>query len=218
MRILLVEDDPQLGDGLTIGLRQAGFAVDWVQDGNAADHALQSEIFDLVVLDLGLPKLSGMEVLSRARGRGQTMPILILTARDATGDKVSGLDAGADDYLVKPIDLDELTARLRALTRRSAGRADPLLTHGSIVVDPAAHSVTLAGQAVELSSREFSLLQMLLESAGRVLTRSQLEQSLYGWRDEPDSNALEVHIHHLRKKLGSDLIRTLRGVGYTIAK
>src|SRR5512145_3110933 len=156
MRILLVEDDPQLGDGLTIGLRQAGFAVDWVQDGMAADHALQSEIFDLVVLDLGLPKLSGMEVLSRARGRGQTMPILILTARDATGDKVSGLDAGADDYLVKPIDLDELTARLRALTRRSAGRADPLLTHGSIVVDPAAHSVTLAGQAVELSSREFS--------------------------------------------------------------
>ncbi len=218
MRILLVEDDPQLGDGLTIGLRQAGFAVDWVQDGNAADHALQSEIFDLVVLDLGLPRLSGMEVLSRARRRGQTMPILILTARDATGDKVSGLDAGADDYLVKPIDLDELTARLRALTRRSAGRADPLLTHGSIVVDPAAHSVTLAGQAVELSSREFSLLQMLLESAGRVLTRSQLEQSIYGWRDEPDSNALEVHIHHLRKKLGSDLIRTLRGVGYTIAK
>ena len=218
MRILLVEDDPQLGDGLTIGLRQAGFAVDWVQDGMAADHALQSEIFDLVVLDLGLPKLSGMEVLSRARRRGQTMPILILTARDATGDKVSGLDAGADDYLVKPIDLDELTARLRALTRRSAGRADPLLTHGAIVVDPAAHSVTLAGQAVELSSREFSLLQMLLESAGRVLTRSQLEQSIYGWRDEPDSNALEVHIHHLRKKLGSDLIRTLRGVGYTIAK
>jgi len=218
MRILLVEDDPQLGDGLTIGLRQAGFAVDWVQDGNAADHALQSEIFDLVVLDLGLPKLSGMEVLSRARGRGQTMPILILTARDATGDKVSGLDAGADDYLVKPIDLDELTARIRALTRRSAGRADPLLTHGNIVVDPAARSVTLGGAAVELSGREFSLLQMLLESAGRVLTRSQLEQSIYGWRDEPDSNALEVHIHHLRKKLGSDLIRTLRGVGYTIAK
>ena len=218
MRILLVEDDPQLGDGLTIGLRQAGFAVDWVQDGNTADHALQSESFDLVVLDLGLPRLSGMEVLSRARGRGQTMPILILTARDATGDKVSGLDAGADDYLVKPIDLDELTARIRALTRRSAGRADPLLTHGNIVVDPAARSVTLGGAAVELSGREFSLLQMLLESAGRVLTRSQLEQSIYGWRDEPDSNALEVHIHHLRKKLGSDLIRTLRGVGYTIAK
>jgi two-component system OmpR family response regulator/two-component system response regulator QseB len=218
MRILLVEDDPQLGDGLTIGLRQAGFAVDWVKDGNSADHALQSETFDLVVLDLGLPRLSGMEVLSRARSRRQTLPVLILTARDATGDKVSGLDAGADDYLVKPVDLDELAARIRALTRRSAGRAAPLLTRGDLALDPAAHSVTLAGASVELSSREFSLLQMLLENAGRVLSRSQLEQSVYGWRDEPDSNALEVHIHHLRKKLGSELIRTLRGVGYTIAK
>ena len=218
MRILLVEDDPQLGDGLTIGLRQAGFAVDWVKDGNSADHALQSETFDLVVLDLGLPRLSGMEVLSRARSRRQTLPVLILTARDATGDKVSGLDAGADDYLVKPVDLDELAARIRALTRRSAGRAAPLLTRGDLTLDPAAHSVTLAGAPVELSSREFSLLQMLLENAGRVLSRSQLEQSVYGWRDEPDSNALEVHIHHLRKKLGSELIRTLRGVGYTIPK
>jgi DNA-binding response OmpR family regulator len=218
MRILLVEDDPQLGDGLTVGLRQAGFAVDWVRDGLTADNALQTEIFDFVVLDLGLPRLSGMEVLSRARSRDQSMPILILTARDATGDKVSGLDAGADDYLVKPIDLDELTARIRALSRRSAGRAAPLLVHGNLTLDPAAHEVRLDGLAVELSSREFSLLQMLLESAGRVLTRSQLEQSMYGWRDEPDSNALEVHIHHLRKKLGSDLIRTLRGVGYTIGK
>ncbi|MGB2903377.1 MAG: response regulator transcription factor [Candidatus Dechloromonas phosphoritropha] len=218
MRILLVEDDPQLGDGLTIGLRQAGFAVDWVKDGNSADQALRSETFDLVVLDLGLPRLSGMEVLSRARSRGQTMPVLILTARDATGDKVSGLDAGADDYLVKPVDLDELTARIRALTRRSAGRAAPLLTHGDIVLDPAAHSITLAGAPVELSVREFSLLQMLLENVGRVLSRTQLEQSVYGWRDEPDSNALEVHIHHLRKKLGSELIRTLRGVGYTISR
>lgn len=218
MRILLVEDDPQLGDGLTIGLRQSGFAVDWLKDGHSADIALQSECFDLLVLDLGLPRLSGMEVLSRARNRGQHLPILILTARDETGDKVSGLDAGADDYLVKPIDLDELTARIRALTRRSAGRAAPLLIHGEISLDPAAHSVSLAGRPVELSSREFSLLQMLLENTGRVLTRSQLEQSLYGWRDEPESNALEVHIHHLRKKLGSDLIRTLRGVGYTIAK
>ena len=218
MRILLVEDDPQLGDGLTIGLRQAGFAVDWVKDSNSADHALQSETFDLVVLDLGLPRLSGMEVLSRARSRRQTLPVLILTARDATGDKVSGLDAGADDYLVKPVDLDELAARIRALTRRSAGRAAPLLTRGDLTLDPAAHSVTLAGAPVELSSREFSLLQMLLENAGRVLSRSQLEQSVYGWRDEPDSNALEVHIHHLRKKLGSELIRTLRGVGYTIPR
>jgi len=218
MRILLVEDDPELGDGLTVGLRQAGFAVDWLRDGNSADQALQSESFDLVVLDLGLPRLSGMDVLSRARARGLTVPILILTARDATGDKVSGLDAGADDYLVKPIDLDELSARIRALTRRSAGRAAPLLTHGELAVDLAAHRVTLAGDEVELSSREYSLLQMLLENAGRVLTRTQLEQSVYGWRDEPDSNALEVHIHHLRKKLGGDLIRTLRGVGYTIPK
>jgi two-component system, OmpR family, response regulator QseB len=218
MRILLVEDDPQLGDGLMVGLRQAGFAVDWVRDGHAADLALSSETFDLVVLDLGLPRLSGMEVLKRARDRGRTAPVLILTARDATGDKVAGLDAGADDYLVKPVDLDELTARIRALTRRSAGRAAPLLTHGDLALDPAAHSVTLAGQPVELASREFALLQMLLESAGRVLTRSQLEQSLYGWGDEPDSNALEVHIHHLRRKLGSELIRTLRGVGYTIPK
>lgn len=218
MRILLVEDDQQLGDGLTIGLRQSGFAVDWLKDGHSADLALQSEAFDLVVLDLGLPRLAGMEVLNRARQRGQTMPILILTARDATGDKVAGLDSGADDFLVKPIDLDELTARIRALTRRSAGRAAPLLIHGELALDPAAHSVTLAGVPVELSSREFPLLQMLLENAGRVLTRSQLEQSIYGWRDEPDSNALEVHIHHLRKKLGNELIRTLRGVGYTIAK
>ena len=218
MRILLVEDDPELGDGLAIGLRQAGFAVDWLRDGHAADLALRDESFDLDVLDLGLPRLSGMEVLKRARDHGQSLPILILTARDATGDKVSGLDAGADDYLVKPIDLDELSARIRALTRRSAGRAAPLLVHGELAIDLAAHRVTLAGQAVELSGREFSLLHMLLENAGRVLSRSQLEQSLYGWHDEPDSNALEVHIHHLRKKLGSELIRTLRGVGYTIPK
>jgi DNA-binding response OmpR family regulator len=218
MRILLVEDDPELGDGLTVGLRQEGLAVDWLKDGNSADQALQSESFDLVVLDLGLPRLSGMEVLARARSRGQTMPVLILTARDATGDKVSGLDAGADDYLVKPINLDELSARIRALARRSAGRSVPLLTHGNITLDPAARTVMLSGQSVELSGREFSLLEVLLENAGRVLSRSHLEQSLYGWRDEPDSNALEVHIHHLRKKLGSELIRTLRGVGYTIPK
>lgn len=218
MRILLVEDDPQLGDGLTVGLRQAGFAVDWLADGETADLALAGTRFDFVVLDLGLPQLAGMDVLRRARQRGQTMPILILTARDATGDKVAGLDAGADDYLVKPIDLDELTARIRALTRRSAGRAAPLLHHGDLALDPAARQVTRAGQPVELSSREFSLLQALLENAGRVLTRSQLEQSLYSWGDEPDSNALEVHIHHLRRKLGSELIRTLRGVGYSIPR
>jgi two-component system OmpR family response regulator/two-component system response regulator QseB len=217
MRILLVEDDPELGDGLTIGLRQAGFAVDWLRDGHAADLALRDESFDLVVLDLGLPRLSGMEVLNRARDRGQSLPILILTARDATGDKVSGLDAGADDYLVKPIDLDELSARIRALTRRSAGRAAPLLVHGDLAIDRPPTASRWPGRRSNCPAASF-LLQLLLENAGRVLTRSQLEQSLYGWRDEPDSNALEVHIHHLRKKLGSDLIRTLRGVGYTIPK
>ena len=218
MRILLVEDDPLLGDGLTIGLRQSGFAVDWLKDGHSADLALQSEHFDLMVLDLGLPRMTGMEVLRLARGRGEAMPILVLTARDSTGDKIAGLDAGADDYLVKPIDLDELTARIRALLRRSVGRAAPMLTVGPISLDPAAHHVTLDGQPIDVAGREFALLQLLLENAGRVLTRSQIEQSLYGWRDEPDSNALEVHIHHLRKKLGSDRIRTLRGVGYMIPK
>lgn len=218
MRILLAEDDPQLGDGLTVGLRQSGFAVDWVRDGLAADHALQVEPFDLAVLDLGLPGLAGMEVLARLRGRRQALPVLILTARDATGDKVAGLDAGADDYLVKPIDLDELAARIRALARRAAGRAAPVLERGELRLDPAARSVTLAGVPLELPTREFALLQMLLENAGRVLTRSQLEQSIYGWCEEPGSNALEVHIHHLRRKLGADLIRTLRGVGYSIPK
>jgi two-component system OmpR family response regulator/two-component system response regulator QseB len=218
MRLLLAEDDPQLGDGLTVGLRQDGHAVDWVKDGMAADLALKTESYDLLVLDIGLPRLSGMEVLARLRGRGQTLPVLILTARDATGDKIAGLDSGADDYLVKPVDLDELAARVRALGRRAAGRAVPLLCHGDLVLDPAAHLVTLAGAPVELSAREYSLLQALIENAGRVMTRAQLESALYGWRDEPDSNALEVHIHHLRKKLGASLIKTLRGVGYMVAK
>jgi two-component system OmpR family response regulator/two-component system response regulator QseB len=218
MRLLIAEDDPQLGDGLTVGLRQDGYAVDWVKDGVAADLALKTESYDLLVLDLGLPRLAGMEVLTRLRGRGQALPVLILTARDATGDKIAGLDSGADDYLVKPIGLDELAARVRALARRAVGRAMPLLRHGELVLDPAARQVTLAGIPIELSARELSLLQLLLENAGRVMTRAQLEASVYGWRDEPDSNALEVHIHHLRKKLGADLIKTLRGIGYTVPK
>jgi two-component system, OmpR family, response regulator QseB len=218
MRVLLVEDDPQLGDGLTVGLRQAGFAVDWVKDGVAADLALTGETFDLLVLDLGLPRLSGMDLLRRLRARGQTLPVLILTARDATADKIAGLDGGADDYLVKPVDLDELAARVRALTRRATGRAQPLLRHGELTLDPASRQVTVGGAAVELSTREFALLQALLENAGRVMSRAQLEGSIYGWRDEPDSNALEVHIHHLRRKLGADFIKTLRGVGYVVEK
>jgi len=218
MRILLAEDDPQLGDGLMVGLRQAGHAVDWVRDGQVADHALQSESFDLLVLDLGLPRRDGLDVLRRLRTRGQALPVLILTARDATGDKIAGLDAGADDYLVKPVDLDELAARVRALARRAAGHAEATLRVGALSIDPAARQATLDDAPVELAAREFSLLLMLAENAGRVMSRAQLESSLYGWRDEPDSNALEVHIHHLRKKLGSERIRTLRGIGYMMPK
>lgn len=218
MRILLAEDDPHLGDGLSIGLRQAGHAVDWVRNGEAADLSLRNEDFDLLVLDLGLPRLTGMEVLRRLRQRGQGLPVLILTAQDRTDDKVRGLDAGADDYLVKPIELDELAARVRALARRSAGYASPLLRLGDLEIDPAARSASLAGVPVELSAREFSLLLALAENAGRAMTRAQLEGSLYGWQDEPESNALEVHIHHLRRKLGAQRIRTLRGIGYLMPK
>lgn len=218
MRVLLVEDDPQLGDGLAIGMRQSGFAVDWLKDGVSADTALKTESFDLVVLDLGLPRLSGMDLLRRLRARKVTLPVLILTARDAVGDKIAGLDAGADDYLVKPIDLDELAARLRALTRRSGGRAAPKLLHGMLELDPASRQASMAGKAVDLGTREFAILQALLENAGHVMTRAQLESSIYGWSDEPDSNAIEVHIHHLRRKLGTELIKTLRGVGYLVEK
>ncbi len=218
MRILLVEDDPSLGDGLSIGLRQVGHAVDWVRDGEEADLALKTEEFDLLVLDLGLPGLEGMAVLRRLRGRGQTLPVLILTARDATHVKVQALDAGADDYLVKPIDLDELAARARALARRSAGHAAPLLTLGDLELDPAARMARLEGVPVDLSGREFALLLALAENAGRAMTRTQLEGAVYGWQDEPGSNTIEVHVHHLRRKLGTERIRTLRGIGYLIPK
>jgi two-component system OmpR family response regulator/two-component system response regulator QseB len=218
MRLLIAEDDPQLGDGLTVGLRQDGYAVDWVKDGLAADLALRTGDYDLLVLDLGLPRLEGMALLKTLRARGQSLPVLILTARDALDDKIAGLDGGADEYLVKPISLDELSARVRALIRRAAGRAQPQLRLGDLVLDPAMHQVSLAGAPVELSGREFSLLQVLMEHPGRVMSRTQLEASIYGWRDEPDSNALEVHIHRLRKKLGSERIRTLRGIGYTMPR
>lgn len=218
MRLLLVEDDLLLGDGIRAGLGQDGYTVDWVQDGEAADHALQSEHFDIVVLDINLPRLSGIEVLTRLRDRSGVTPVLLLTARDTVTDRVQGLDCGADDYLTKPFDLDELNARLRALLRRSSGRATPLLTHGAVILDPAARRVTLNGAEVELSQREFALLQVLMENLGRVLPRSRLEETLYGWGTEVESNTLEVHIHHLRKKLGSTLIRTVRGVGYVMEK
>jgi DNA-binding response OmpR family regulator len=218
MRVLLVEDDALLGDGIRVGLKQAGFAVDWVRDGHAAKLALETEEYTLLVLDLGLPQLSGMELLKWLRARGIKLPVLILTARDTVADRVAGLDSGADDYLIKPFDLDELIARLRALLRRSGGLAEPVLRHGGIELDPAAHQVCKDGQAVELSAREFTLLHELLLHAGRVQSREQLEQRLYGWGEEVESNSVEVHVHHLRRKLGTELIRTLRGVGYVIDK
>ena len=214
MRILLVEDDRLLGDGLQAGLKQAGYAVDWLRDGDAAIAALSTESFAAVVLDLGLPKRDGLSVLQWLRGRHDTTPVLILTARDQPGDKVRGLDLGADDYVLKPFDLDEVAARLRALVRRAHGRPEPLLTLGEIELNPAARTVMRAGQAVELTAREFDLLHLLLQNADRVLTRRSLEEQLYTWNDAVDSNALEVHIHHLRRKLGNELIRTVRGVGY----
>jgi len=214
MRILLVEDDRMLGDGLQAGLTQAGYAVDWLRDGDAAVAALSTESFAAVVLDLGLPKRDGLSVLQWLRARHDATPVLILTARDQLEDKVRGLDLGADDYVLKPFDLDEIAARLRALVRRAHGRPEPVLSLGEVELDPAARSVTRAGLAVELTPREFDLLHLLLENSGRVLTRRALEEQLYTWNDAVDSNALEVHIHHLRKKLGNELIRTVRGVGY----
>ena len=218
MKLLLVEDDALLGDGVRAGLKQAGFAVDWVQDGLAAKVALDSEEYDLLVLDLGLPKLSGMDLLKSVRAKRASLPVLILTARDTVADRVAGLNAGADDYLVKPFDLDELIARLNALLRRSAGQVELTLQHGAIELTPASHQVRLAGTDVSMSAREFSLLHTLLLHTGRVHSREQLEQTLYGWGEEVESNAIEVHVQYLRKKLGSDLIRTLRGVGYVIDK
>jgi two-component system OmpR family response regulator/two-component system response regulator QseB len=214
MRILLVEDDRMLGDGLQAGLTQAGYAVDWLRDGDAAVAALSTESFAAVVLDLGLPKRDGLSVLQWLRARHDATPVLILTARDQLEDKVRGLDLGADDYVLKPFDLDEIAARLRALVRRAHGRPEPVLSLGEVELDPAARSVTRAGLAIELTPREFDLLHLLLENSGRVLTRRALEEQLYTWNDAVDSNALEVHIHHLRKKLGNELIRTVRGVGY----
>ncbi|MBI4695161.1 MAG: response regulator transcription factor [Gammaproteobacteria bacterium] len=218
MRILLVEDDALLGDGLQRGLRQAGYEVDWLRDGRSAVAALAHEPFAAAVLDLGLPQLDGLDVLKAVRAAENRVPVLILTARDAIDDRITGLDRGADDYLVKPCDLGELAARLRALIRRSSGQASPVYECGSLVVDPAAHRVTWRGQVVDLSAREFALLQELARDAGRVLSRDQLIERLYPWGDEIESNAIEVHIHHLRRKLEPGVIITLRGVGYMLPK
>ncbi len=218
MRILLAEDDPLLGDGLRAGLRQLGFQVDWVRDGEAAERELRAEPYAAAVLDLGLPRLDGMDVLARVRRAGVTLPVLILTARDAVPERIRGLDLGADDYVLKPVDLHELAARLRALVRRSHGQPGESLQAQGVVLDPAGRSVTLHGQPVALSPREFDLLHALMLAADRVLTREQLEQQLYAWGQEVESNAIEVHIHHLRKKLSTQLIQTVRGVGYRLAR
>jgi len=220
MRVLLVEDDELLGDGIRTGLRHYGHTIDWVKDGKAANDVLTStyENFDIIVLDLGLPKMSGLDVLKSIREKNISTPVVILTARETVDDRVKGLDAGADDYITKPFDLDELCARMRALQRRSKSRAKPILTYGTITLDPASHVVHMDEKQVMISRREFALLQKLIENAGRVISRDQLNQTLYGWGENIDSNALEVHIHNLRKRFGTHLIRTIRGVGYMAEK
>lgn len=224
MRLLLVEDDAMIGDSVRAGLRQDGFAIDWVRDGAAAESALavakDREAYDLVLLDLGLPKRTGLDVLRGLRARRDDVPVLVMTARDAVADRVAGLDAGADDYLVKPFDLDELAARIRALHRRRSGRAEAVVRHrlgdDELVLDPARRTVARNGAPVALSSREYAVLAALLERPGAVLSRAQLEEKLYGWDEEPGSNTIEVYVHGVRRKLGADWIRNVRGVGYTV--
>jgi two-component system OmpR family response regulator/two-component system response regulator QseB len=214
MRFLLVEDDRMIGDTLRAALRMEGHAVDWVRDAAAAQGTLASERFDLVLLDLGLPQGNGLDVLRELRARGDATPVIVLTARDGPGDRVAGLDAGADDYLVKPFDLDELGARIRAVLRRQVGRAMPRLAHAGVTLDPATRQVMRDGQPVLLSAREYAVLELLMQRPGAVLSRAQIEDRLYGWGEEIESNAVSVYVHQLRKKLGSEFIRSMRGVGY----
>lgn len=218
MRILVVEDDALLGDGIQAGLKQQGFGVDWVRDGVAAAHAVECEPYAAVVLDLGLPRRSGLDVLKQLRQANNPLPVLILTARDTVEDRITGLDAGADDYLIKPFDLGELSARLRALIRRASGQASAVLSVGALSLDPAARTVSYRGEPKALSAREFDLLQVFMNNAGRVLSREQLASALYAWGEEIESNAIDVHLHHLRKKLSPDIVQTLRGVGYLMPK
>ena len=216
MRILLVEDDLMIGAGIRRGLRQDEFTVDWAQDGRAAELAIDNGVYDLLVLDLGLPKKDGFDVLTQLRHRGEKMPVLVVTARTAVADRIKGLDAGADDYLAKPFDLDELVARVRALLRRHSGRADPVIRCGKLSCNFATHEVCVEDQRISLSAREFSRLEALLDRPGAVLSRERLEEKLYGWDDEVQSNTVEVYIHALRKKLGQGLIKNLRGIGYWV--
>src|SRR5690606_3748242 len=220
MRLLLVEDDSMIGDTVRLGLRKDGFTVDWIRDGESARTALSSETYDIVVLDLGLPRVDGLEILrylcslNGPRGR---VPVLVVTARDAVPDRVTGLDAGADDYLVKPFDFGELSARLRALIRRQAGRGTNIVVHGELAFDTVNRSLTVAGEPVSLSARELALFEALMLRPGAVLSKAQLEDRIYGWSDKIESNAIEVHMHSLRRKIGAHRIRTIRGVGYVLA-
>ena len=218
MRLLLVEDDPMIGEALLDALRAEHYAVDWVRDGVMADAALGSESYDLVLLDLGLPRSGGLDVLRALRKRRATVPVLIATARDAIGDRIAGLDAGADDYMVKPFDVDELLARIRALIRRSAGRGEPEFSHKGVTLNPATREAAVAGEPIALSAREWAVLEPMLQRPGVVFSRAQLEQKLYGWKDDISSNAVEVYVHGVRKKLGSDLIETVRGLGYLVPR
>ncbi len=218
MRLLLVEDDPMIGETVLDVLRAEHFAVDWVKDGVMADTALHSQTYDLVLLDLGLPKRDGLAVLTGMRQRKDATPVLVVTARDAVADRIKGLDAGADDYVLKPYDIDELLARIRALTRRSAGRADPVLEVHGLRLNPATHEATRDGQPVALSAREWAVLEALMARPGVVFSRAQLEEKLYSWKDDVSSNAVEVYIHGLRKKLGADLIQNVRGLGYVLPR
>lgn len=218
MRLLLVEDDALLGDGLRAGLALGGYSVDWVRDGESAHLALLAGEYCACVLDLGLPGRDGLSLLREMRTRGKRTPVLILTARDTVQDRITGLDTGADDYLLKPVDLNELQARLRALLRRAGGEAAPLLTAGALRLDPSSRRVTLSGQPIALSAREYALLHDLLSHKGRIRSRQELETSLYAWGEEVESNTVEVYIHHLRKKIGSDMIATVRGLGYVMGK
>lgn len=218
MRLLLVEDDIMIGEAVREALRADHYAVDWVRDGVMADSALRSETYDLVLLDLGLPKRDGLDVLRSLRTRGERVPVLVATARDAIGDRVAGLDAGADDYVVKPYDTDELLARIRALIRRSAGRAEPVFSHKGVALNPATREASINGEPVSLSAREWAVLEPMLARPGVVFSRAQLEEKLYGWKEEISSNAVEVYVHGLRKKLGADLIQTVRGLGYVVPR
>jgi two-component system, OmpR family, response regulator QseB len=218
MRLLLIEDDAMIGDSVRQGLKQDGYAVDWTREGKAAELAIANQVYALILLDLGLPGKDGLSILRALRANGNATPVLILTARDTVAERVAGLDAGADDYLVKPFDLDELGARIRALLRRQGGRGEPTLSLGDLSLNPATHQVYLHGKEIPLSAREFTLLRVMLERPGVVLSRAQLEERLYGWEEEVESNAIEVHIHNLRRKLSDNLIRNVRGVGYMIVK